>query len=321
MRYLKSASYAAVVLTLLCSAAAAQQPFVVKWANDRISVKASSAPLADVIGEVAKLANVEVIGLDKLAGPLSADIADQDLEKALSVLLEGVNYSIGKRPSPDGSGPPKLVLRVLSMARAGNTTVKVDGPLHSPALDMLVAEAMSDDQDQKESDADDDPDYEDDVRNERNEAAKLAAEGKFGPKADVEELMTLMGNYNDFIRVEALKALAARPIPTALTPLAKALGDECWEIRTVAVDALARLRDAESLARVGELLMKSDDDPDVQVDALRVLAQRAQPESLTHLRGYMKAPPKDQDGRLREAVQQMIAEFEWRASVTKTNPR
>jgi hypothetical protein len=321
MRYLKLSVSVAIVVTGLCSAASAQRPFDVKWTNDRVTVKASSAPLADVIGEVVKLANVEVIGLDKLSGPLSVDIADHELEKALGILLYGVNYSIGKRPSPDSSEPPRLVLRILSMAQGADGSVKVDGPLHSPALDMLVAEAMADDQDQKESDADDDPDYEDDVRNERNEAAKLAAEGKFGPKADVEELMTLMGNYNDFIRVEALKALAARPIPTALTPLAKALGDECWEIRTVAVDALARLRDAESLARVGELLMKSDDDPDVQVDALRVLAQRAQPESLTHLRGYMKAPPKDQDGRLREAVQQMIAEFEWRASVTKTNPR
>jgi hypothetical protein len=149
MRYLKLSVSVAIVVTGLCSAASAQRPFDVKWTNDRVTVKASSAPLADVIGEVVKLANVEVIGLDKLSGPLSVDIADHELEKALGILLYGVNYSIGKRPSPDSSEPPRLVLRILSMAQGADGSVKVDGPLHSPALDMLVAEAMADDQDQK----------------------------------------------------------------------------------------------------------------------------------------------------------------------------
>jgi hypothetical protein len=322
MRNLKNTAGICLALLILCSAPYAQErPFNVSGTPERVTVRAANALLADVVAEVARVAEIELVGQDKLAGRLSVDFSEHPLEKALGIVLDGVNYSIQKVPGENGA-PPRLVLRIASMARGAIAPVGVNGPLHSPALDALVAEIITDHDDQVEVDVDDDPDYYADIQKDRLEASKLAAEGAFGPKADVESLVKLMANYNDEIRLEALKALGTRAMTDQiLIALTQALGDDHWGVRNAAVDILGAARDLPSLERVGQLV--AEDERAVQIDALRVIAARAQRESMVQLHAYLKKPRKagDDDALLRAAAQQLIDELEWRAQAAKGERR
>jgi hypothetical protein len=306
-------------IALMSGAGSAQQAPEVRWSQNRLSVVASGAPLADVVREVARLSAMEVIGADKLTGRVTINFAELPLDKAMATILEGVNYSIQERTAADGSR--QQVLRILSMVRGDAAAAfNITGPLHSPALDALVAEAVVDHDDQVEVDADDDPDYYDDIRKDRLEASRLAAEGVFSAKTDLQALLKLMENYNDEIRLEALKALGTRPMPEVLPAISAALGDAHWDVRTAAIEILSRASDPASLARVGHELVGSDD-RDVKIDALRVLAARAQMESAESLRAFLKTPPVDDDALLRAAAQQLINELEWRAKNARSERR
>jgi HEAT repeat protein len=310
---MRSLNFLLIICVLLAPAAMAQQPFDVKWSNDRLTVRAATAPLADVVAEVARVLDMELVGREKLTGTVSLEFADQPMDKAFAELLAHVNYSIQKRVVGDKA---VTVLRVASMARVGNATVDVTEPLHSPALEALVALETADDAEQKEMDADDDPDYLDDLLKEQAEAARLAAEGAFGPKADLEALLKHAQNMNvEAIRLEALKALGKRPGEVALPPLLAALRDESWDVRSAVVGILGAARDPRSLQMVGQSLQSED--RDARLSALRVLALRAQPECLSHLRTFLKAPPRDDEAALREAAQQLINELEWRQQVAR----
>ena len=318
MRSLKVTISSSVFVVLFCSTAFAQRPFDVKWVNEQISVHASDASLADVIGEVARLTGIEVTGGDKLIGRISVDFANLAPKEALSKILTGVNYVVQERPAAKGSAASPLVVSVHSMAGDVSPANAFSGPLEVPTLIARVAAEAADVDDGKEIESDDDPDaVADEVHEDKLGASRLTNEGAFGPKATVGSLIKLMDNYNDEIRVEALKALASRPMQAALTPLVKALGDEAWDVRTVAVEALGRASDRGSLRAVGKVLEKSDDD-DARLDALRVLAQRGDPESVP----YLKAVLKDADSFIRETAERMLFELDRREQAkqaAKTN--
>jgi hypothetical protein len=322
MAFMRITSTLCVSVALVCSVALAQQKPDVRWSNDRLTVRTNDAPLADIVDEVARTAGIEVIGRDKLRGRATLNVADQPLDKALAVILEGVNYSIQEKPAANGTAR-QLILRIASMAGGATDAapVRITGPLASPALDALVAEALLDHEDQVDVDLDDDPDYYEEIRTEKLAAAKLASEGAFGPKAELDTLIKLTENYNDYVRLEAIKALGSRSMtPEVLMAIAKMLGDLHWDVRIAAVEILGRAKDAESLQRVGQLLVK-DDERDVRVDALRVIALRAQQDSLVHLRAYLKTAPGIDEDLLRSAAQQMINELEWRAQAARGERR
>jgi HEAT repeat protein len=182
-------------------------------------------------------------------------------------------------------------------------------------LDALVVDEAEDFADAKEADLED-PDVVEEVQEAKKEAYAMAAAGAFGPDADINALAALAQSPNEEVRLEALRAIQMRPLQPALQAVARALGDESWDVRTTAVEILAAARDRESLNRVGLLLVGAES-RDIRIDALRVLALRAQPESAKHLQAYLKAKPKDDEGVLRDAAVQMLAEFERRAEAAK----
>lgn len=308
MPSLKVTISSSVLVVLFSSIALAQRPFDVKWVNERLSVRASGAPLADVIGEVARLTGAEVTGVDKLSGQISIDLADSTPKEALSKILAGVNYVVQERPAANGSVAPQLFVTVYSMAGNVGPADGLSGPLEIPTLIARVADEAADVEETREVEEEDDPDgVADEIREDKLEAAQLANDGAFGPEATVGSLIKLMDNYNDEIRIEALKALASRPMQAALAPLLEALGDEVWEVRTIAVEALGRASDRASLQAVGNVLRKSDDD-DARLDALRVLAQRGDAAAAP----YLKAVLKDSDSFIRETAERMLFELDRR---------
>jgi hypothetical protein len=302
---------AALVILLSGASAMAQQPFEVRWANERLTVRAADAPQADVLAEVARLTGIEVVGREKITGRLTVEVTEAPLDDGLAKVLDGVNYVLLERPATPEAGARRWVLRVHSLAGASPTAGMNTGPIHVPALDALVAAEAEDAEDEAEID-EDDPDADDDARAERVQAAKLTSQGAFGPKAALPALLKLSENYyNDFIRLAAIKALADRTGSEVVLRLVKALGDEALPVRKAAVESLGRSTDAGSVQLVGQLL-GTNSDRDARVAALRVLALRASPDSIPHLTAVLKDP----DASIRDAAGQLLAELERRQAAS-----
>ena len=322
MRCLSSTIRVCVTVALLSTPAFAQAPAPappdVTWANGGLTIHASDAPLLDVVQKVAQLTGIVVVGQEKLAGNVTVDFANLPPEPALVKLLSNVNYVVQEIAGAEANAPRQLVLRIHSMTEGTQRDSALTGPISVPALESLFIEEMHDVADEKEVEADDDdPDAQEDARKDKLAVAQLEQEGAFGPNADVKQLLKLVENYyNDDIRLEALKALGVRPIEVARKPAIKALGDEVWEIRMAAVEILGRDKDPQTLAIVGRLLEKNDD-IDVRVGALRVLALRADPASVV----YLQAVLKDEDPTIRTAAEQILAELDRRAKAKRQNGR
>lgn len=324
MPYLTTPVSVAIGLALVCGSALAQQPIDVKWANERLAVRASGAPLSDVLAEVARLTGIEVVGRDKLAGLVSIDFADLAPKDALARLLSHVNYVVQERPGSDGGSARQLVVSIHSMAGYALPADVFSGPLEVPALDKVAAEEAEDAQDEAEDEADSDADaFLEEAGKDKIAAARLASEGAFGPKADVASIVKHAQNlYNDEIRLEAVKALGARPMSAVLEPLVKTLGDETWEVRAAVVDILGRAKDRQSLQAVGEVLKKADGnaamDPrtrDARIDALRIFQRRGDPASAPYLRAVLE----DSDALIRSSAERMLAELDRRERAKAEN--
>jgi hypothetical protein len=308
------AAYVSLSISLAVSGSG-QPPIDITWKDARLSVRAVDAPRDRVLGEVVRLTGIKIIGAENLIGRLSIDFSDLPLEKALLPLLAGLNYSIAQ-PVSTKSGPGQLVVRVVSGRGTPRPGDAADSPIVIPALDAIVVAEKAEELEEK-AEENEDPESDDENREEKAEADRLAQEGRFAPTVPATSLIKYMESDNDHVRLAALSALATRPMTEALRPLLKALGDDAWEVRMAAIESLGRARDLESLRAVGRLLeldLANDVDRDLRINALRVLALRAQPESAAHLRAVLK----DSDVFIRDVADQMLAEFDRRARVRAT---
>lgn len=316
MRMLKTCAWVSIALGVMAAPVLAQAPFEVRWENERLTVRSSNALLIDVVREVSRQTHIDVIGGDKLAGLTSVEFSDLTLERGVAALLSGANYVLQEQPGADGASP-NLVLRVLSMAGGALPDATFTGPVSVGALDSLVAEEESDARDAQEVDLEDlidDADSIDDLHKEKLDASNLASKGTFGPQADLESLLQHLRNPNEWIRIEAINALAKRPVAPALPALIKVLNDESWAVRNVAVTILGGATDATSLRAVGQWL-ESDSDRDLRISALRVVAMRGEPASIPNLRAVLA----DEDERLRDIAAQLIKQLEARQELRRAN--
>jgi HEAT repeat protein len=287
----------------------AQAQFTVGWFDERLTVRASAAPLGDVVAEVARLTGLKVIGADKLQGPITVDFADLAEIEALKALLTDVNYFV-QREAEAAKGEVGLVLRVHSMARAGAPTFEAPG-LRVPAIDAILESEEEDLTEEKEEEIDD-PDVDQENKENLQAAQQLVLNGAFEKSVPVSALRRHMKSPNPEIRLEATKALAQRPITLSLTPLVEALADDAISVRRAAIDALSHANDSESLKRVG-LVLEKDPEPQARYGALRIFAIRADDASIPHLQKVVN----DDDLLLREGAAQMLAEFEQIARAKK----
>ena len=276
----------------------AQQPFNLIWSSDRLTVRASNAPAQDVMRTVAEKTGIEVVGLEKVTGQISVDFADLPLLEALPAILTGHNYTVTERPV-EGGTVKKIVLTVHSAHYAFTAS----GPIAVPALDAFDAGDL--DQDDSEPPSEEE---EIDRENELQSLMELEASGAFGPDADFSALRELFESDEVEIRRRALTAIAQRPLATVLRTMVSAMADEDAQVRRIAVDFLARQKDKDSLQRMGTVLAK-ETDTTPRVAALRVIAFRADPASQAFLRPLVKDP----DAVIRDAVAQILAEFERRS--------
>ena len=293
--------------------AQSQTRFTVNWVNDRLSVRAEDAPLFDVVAEVARLTGLKVVGAEKLQGRLTVDFTELAAVDALKSLLTEVNYFV-QHESGVGQERLGLIVRVHSMAKTTAATVSAVKALRVPAIDAII-ESEAEDRAEELEDELDDPDVEEENKKNLQAAQELALNGAFGKAVAPRELWRYMKHENPEIRLEAIKALAQRPISDSLTPLVEAVADDSIEVRRTAIDALGHASDAESMTRIG-LVLEKDPVTEARYGALRIVALRADPAAIVHLR---KAAT-DEDLMIREAVAQLLAEFQ-RLAREKTGQR
>jgi uncharacterized protein (DUF2132 family) len=309
-------NFSALCFLLMGPLTLAQQPVEIRWTGDRLSVRAADVLLAEVMAEVSRVTGIAIDGKEKLTGRLTIDFADLTPEDALATLLADANYIIKSAPA-ERAGRVAFTVMIHSSRGAHLPEDVISGPIMVRALDLLVAVDALDTAEMRKEEEDDDPDVIDDRFADTRQAAELAAQGAFGPEVESEALVKHLASVNDQIRLAALKAIGTRPMHgVALQAVVQALGDEVWEIRSAAVDILGRAKDLPSLRAVGDVLQKSHD-RDVRIDALRVLARRAQPAAAPSLR----AIAHDRDTVLADIAREIVAELDFREAARKATRR
>ena len=246
-------------LLLMLHGVAYAQTTSVSWANERLTVRAVNAPLAELVTEVAAKTGITVLGLDKLSGRRSIELADLSLSEALPKLLEDVNYLVTRRNG-------MFQIRIHSMSGSARAQAAETGPLHVPGLtDRRVGEhnQVSEVLDLEEVDED-----------EQDELIELEEVGQAKGAESLQGLLEAMSSDYVVVRVRAVQLLAQHNEPAALAAVISALRDEDLDVSLTASDALAEMPgDAVAKALFQQLAPKVE--VSVQGGALRTLALRA----------------------------------------------
>ena len=270
----------------------------VRCEGSSVTVRAVDASLKAVMDLIVERCNVEVLGRDQIDGNVTVTIEAKPFNDAIDALLGGYNYLVGARPATEPGSNARWQVRILSKigANANLHKATIVGPLHLPAIEAAL---------QADKDVADPVDPEEQQEREAN-LANLTKAGAFLPDKPVASLLELYEEEdNPLVRRRALFELDSRAPEKALPLLLEALADE--DLNQEAIEMLGRRKDAGSLIRVGEYLVKEEDLAG-RIGAFKVLALRADPSSLQ----YMQQVARDENQTIREAATQFIAEMEQR---------
>jgi hypothetical protein len=257
----------------------------VEWHNGQLSVHADSYPLSRIIQHVAKISDVDIIGLDNVSGNASVNFSGESLSHAFDTLLPGWDYAFTE-PNPAAGHRGQLMI----LARGGAVP---DLPKPGPS----VAKAAP------EKGGDEDDDWDDDTPEEQAAILKLRAAAA---KGDQQTLKTAIMNTDSSIQQSAfdlLKAIDAQAAVDALLPAATSANAQ------LAVQSLA-------------LLQRSGADPDTIVNALgtamdssaagvKAYAVQSLPNYGQDSLHYLVAGMSDPDRNIRFSILQAAGRFPW----------
>jgi hypothetical protein len=298
-----------VVVMLLASsvaASAAQADLDIRWTAPTLSVHLRDASRATVLERIAQLANVEIIGLERVEGTVSAEFTDKALSNGLDQLLEGYSFALVERPPAAAGGPVRYTLRIVGAGKAA--------PAGTGRTPIVIAALQ---QTTAESPEPPDSAEEDEARAEKQdfeqELGELEASGMFADDAPLAPITEAAQEHdNPLVRIRALQVLNKRDASRAIKVLIDALADNDDSVADVAVEILSKRTDALSLQRLGEILGKTTD-TGIRLGSLRALAFRADPACVPAL----KAVADDKDPLVKDIVGQMLAEFASRERLAK----
>ena len=261
-----------------------------------------------VLLKLARLADIDVVGLEQVDGSLSATIDTQPLQAALDTILEGFSFSLTANRADANTSTSHYTLKIEGpgkKTKAGHGRM----PIIIPAIEQMNAEDTSEPPD---------PDEEEQKRTDEQELAEefaqIEADGLFDPKAPLGPLVEAStGHDNRLVRIKALQVLNGRDPARALKPLLQALTDNDDLVVKEAVQLLGHRDDPQSLQRLGETLLK-ERDTSARLGSLQALAVRADPASVPML----KQAADDKDPFIKDIVGQMLAEFAFREKMART---
>jgi uncharacterized protein YjgD (DUF1641 family) len=266
------------------------QPPHVEWRNGELSIRAESYPLSRIIQHVAKIADVDVSGLDKVTGNASVNFSGQPLSRGFETLLPGWDYAF-TQPNPARGLRGQLMI----LARGGPVP---DFPKPGPA----IAKAP-------EKGSDDDDDWDDDTPEEQAAILKLR---QAASKDDQQALKAAIANTDSTIQQNAfdlLKAIDAQAAIDALLPMTNSANAQ------IAVQSLA-------------LLQRSGADPDTILNALGTAMDSSTASvkayAVQSLANYgegslrfMLQAMSDPDRNIRFSVLQSAGRFPWASSIVQ----
>lgn len=256
-----------LLLVLQLSPASAERQHFVQWNGGRLSVFAERTPLAQVLGEVARLTGLDVHGLHEARADVSVRFSDLTLSEGIRRLLAHVDHFLVEDESADGSSHPAL-LRVLG-PRSGPSSqstpiaVSAEGPEVGRVTSIVHG----------------DP-------------------GTSGSATDEQEhrLAPLLADTDPGMRQWAVERLGEAPAAQALPRLVASLKDDDPDVRQAALAGLGAYGEAafESIAA----LLRHERAPEVRAAAAQILGQVGRARAADLLYATLKEP----DTRVRVAA-------------------
>ena len=254
----------------------AQEPFSVLWRDGQLTIHADHAPLSLVLLEVVRQAEMEIHGLEGIAGEVSVQFAALSLRAGLQRLLTGVNYLLVERMN--AAGEVALLRLVFAGQGRGENQHREEASEHETAAGrqrslnqrlLEVQEAMDAEPERATQvlhSAVQDPDptirqqaysqlYE---RGEKATVASLLRQDAVS--ADSERRRTAIDSLGSLFAIEAVDLLRI------------ATTDEHPDVRHAAFEHLAHIDDPDSSAALVERLTHPD--PAIRALALEALASQ-----------------------------------------------
>jgi hypothetical protein len=270
------------------------QPPHLEWRNGRLSVRAEDYPLSRIIEHVARMADVDVSGLDHVSGRASVSFSGQPLSQGFDLLLTGWDYAFAQ-PNPSLGRRGQLMI----LARGGPVP---DMPKPGPAIVQATPG--------KGSDSNDDDNWDDDSPEEQSTITQLR---QAAARGDQQTLKNAISNNNDAqiqqSAFDLLKAIDSQAAIDALLPATNSANAQ------VAVQSIA-------------LLQRSGADPDTILNALGEAMDSATPSvkayAVQSLPNYgqdslrfLLTAMSDLDRNIRFSVLQAAGRFPWAASIVQ----
>lgn len=251
----------------------AQARWSVEYKGGHLSVSAEQAPLAQVLREVARQADVEVQGLERLEEKISLRFTNLSLREGLQELLASVNYLLIEDTFPQGEAQPTRIL--------------VFGRLTVPSLQARQAPAS-----EEENIAPEDEEQEE----------RLIALETFAQQGDEAALRDALSDPDERVRTRALELLALRDQQLAVSSVLELMKSDQVAIRSQALRLLHETGYADEgtiVSALGEALT----DQAVRDYAIQALAERGGADALNYLRQAYHDP----DPTVRRLVIESVA--------------
>jgi hypothetical protein len=279
----------------------------VRWEGERLTVHAAATSKVEVLLAVARLAHIEIVGLEHITGTVSADFDRQPLEDGLARLLAGTSFALVDAAGAGALPGATYTLRVTDSAPAAARPSAARTPIVVRTLarvqqDTDIAPDLDEEADAREEEQDQNDDY-----------ADAEASGLFDPNAPLGPLVeAVRESDNPLVKIRALQTLQQRDPGRALKPLLEAMTDDDESVAREAVTILGQRSDEPSLRQLEQKVVKSQD-ISTRVGALQALALRADPACVPAL----KQVAADRDPLVRAAVAEMLQEFAFRERLAR----
>ena len=259
-----------VVIPWAGGSTAADEPFVLRAEGDRMMLKATDAPLREVLTEIVNQTGIRIIIHGELDGVLCADFSDLPLDEGLKRLFKEFNYVFiydpGKGKAGTSSVKEVIIYSKKGESSKGSSELRVitrqgqdsEEVIESPEVKEApiesIATALEDeDPEVREEAVDRLGESEDDLalarltevllKDKDSDVRESAAEalGEIGDTRATGALIQALRDSDPGVRESAVDALSQIGGDRVIEPLMRVLEDEDEDVREAAVDALEEI--------------------------------------------------------------------------------
>ncbi len=266
-----------------------------------LTLRASNAPLAEVLNAIGEHAGMEIVLKGDLSNPITQSFSGMALDQGLQRLLDGANFvMIYGSVHDEGSPRPLVELRVYGgvageIATTGESAEELAEGAAAARRAVMLGIAPQ---------AEGDMGLHEDIvgleRDDRIHAMRWLAD--LGDTAAV----TTLGRFLALDKVSSVRSEAAMALSNiggeaAVKALELGLGDDNPDVRFQVVDALSGIDGRRTALLLGQVLFS---EPDVEIRMTAVL--RLGEEHSEAARSFLEAAAEDPDDWVRETANSIL---------------